>query len=232
MPDAFGGGAWAFAVGYVVVVAVHAFSFARARGFSLRPAHFAERHRLLLIIALGETIIAIGGGASRRLAEWPVVLAVVLAMVLISALWWIFFVGDHHEDGERALAGTTPEARAERARWAYSVAYLVVIAGLVATAAGLHAVVHEPTHRLDLAGSITLAGGVVAFLLGIVLFLRVLRVGSWMEPAVGAAVCSVTVLPGLWVNALVQLAGLAVVLIAVAAIRARTRETPHADLDA
>lgn len=276
VPDAFHEGAWAFAIGYVLVVAVHAFSFAhsslglsisallravavsslvagllvvaaalgdewgwvcwlvgagmivgylvfsRARGFSLRPAHFAERHRLLLIIALGETIIAIGAGASRRLGEWPVVLAVVLAMVLISALWWIFFVGDHHEQGERVLAETDPEARPERARWAYSVAHLVVISGLVFTAAGLHVVVHEPTHHLSLAESATLAGGVVAFLLGVVMFLRVLRVGSWVEPAVAAAVSAVTVLLGLYVGGLAQLGGLALVLIAAAAIRART----------
>src|SRR6478609_8603772 len=63
----------------------------RESGFSLRPAHFAERHRLLLIIALGESVIAVGVGAQGHVTEASSLLAVLLSMLLISLLWWVHF---------------------------------------------------------------------------------------------------------------------------------------------
>ena len=60
------------------------------RGWRFAPAHFAERHGLIILIALGESIIAIGVGAEFQLV--PGVLATAaLGMVVVSALWWLYF---------------------------------------------------------------------------------------------------------------------------------------------
>ncbi len=56
----------------------------------LVPAHFAERHNLVIILALGESIVAIGAGADVDLTA-PVVVAAVFGMGLAAALWWIYF---------------------------------------------------------------------------------------------------------------------------------------------
>src|SRR4051812_18216168 len=57
------------------------------RGFQLRPAHFAERHGLIVIIALGESVVGIGVGAEGRLHEPSVVEAALLALALAAAMW-------------------------------------------------------------------------------------------------------------------------------------------------
>ncbi len=78
-----------------VLVLVSTVAGRRNTTFALRSEHFAERHGLLIIIALGETIIAVGAGAQGQLTHLAVAGCAALAMVFISALWWIYFaVGD------------------------------------------------------------------------------------------------------------------------------------------
>src|SRR5919204_5676453 len=60
------------------------------RGWRIAPEHFAERHGLVILIALGESIVAIGVGAGFELTT-RVVIAATLAIVVVSALWWLYF---------------------------------------------------------------------------------------------------------------------------------------------
>jgi low temperature requirement protein LtrA len=95
---------WALAI----VPLVFAVVVRRERGFAVRPGHFAERHQLIIIIALGETVVAVGAGAQDRLHSFPVVVAVLLSLALLSAVWWLYFGGD---DGRTCPASRRNDRR-------------------------------------------------------------------------------------------------------------------------
>ena len=133
-------------------------------GWSLMPTHFAERHNLVIILALGESIIALGVGTHVDLTT-PVTVAVVLGVALASALWWIYFdvVAIVTEQRlERVPAGIE---RNRLARDCYSYLHLFMVMGIVLAAFGLEHVlehVHEP---LDAEYCFALLGGVAIYLL-------------------------------------------------------------------
>ena len=247
-PQAFGDAAWLFAGAYLLVVLVHAASFARStlgssgeaiRGilpvnlaaalclvaaaaigddhgwigwvaavavlagsvvlrreseFSIRPAHFAERHQLLIIIALGETIVAtgwVGGPADRGVGARSC-----CCHGAVAATW----------RGSEAPARTGPSSRPQALA-------IGMVAGLVLVAAGLHEVVHHPGHHLTARFAVTMAAGVGVYLLGEAMFRHRLGVGPVGLLTITALACLATVPLGTAVSGLAQLAGLAAVLL-------------------
>jgi low temperature requirement protein LtrA len=105
------------------------------RGWRVAPAHFAERHGLIILIALGESIIAIGVGAEFRLGTGVLVTAA-LGMVVVSALWWLYFDVAAIFARRRLMQATGVE-RARLARDAYSYLHLPMVAGIVLIPAAL-----------------------------------------------------------------------------------------------
>ncbi len=119
-----------------------------SEGWTLVPGHFAERHGLFFIIALGESIVAIGVGASHGV-DGGVITAAVLGMGLAAAMWWAYF------DvvalvAERRLAGTPAgKEQNELARDSYSILHFPMVAGVVLIALGMEqtlAHVGDPLH--------------------------------------------------------------------------------------
>jgi low temperature requirement protein LtrA len=140
-----------------------------SEGWHLQPAHFAERHGLIVLIALGESIVALGVGSSVGLGP-GVVSAAVLGVALAAAMWWSYFdVGS--ELAARRLAAAPPgQVQNEMARDGYSFLHYPIVAGVVLTALALeHALAHV-TEPLDDVASVALGGGVALFLLGQVAF--------------------------------------------------------------
>ncbi len=80
--------------------------------FELRVSHFAERHGLLLLVALGESIIAIGAGGTDL--NLLFILAAVLGLLLTAALWWLYFARDDEIARDNMLAGRTRTSFARR----------------------------------------------------------------------------------------------------------------------
>jgi low temperature requirement protein LtrA len=108
-----------------------------ASGWRLNSAaHFAERHGLVVIIALGESIVAIGVGVGHLPISGPTIIASVLGLTLAGCLWWAYF-DVVSLIAERALRRTEGEERARLARDAYSYLHLPMIAGIVLLAVGL-----------------------------------------------------------------------------------------------
>jgi low temperature requirement protein LtrA len=207
-----------------VLVLVLALATRREGGFAIRVDHFAERHQLIIIVALGETVVATGVGARGQLTDARVLVAVLLSLALISALWWVYF----GLDGDRGL--TAIDAAGARgtslAIWGYSVSHLLHIAGLVLVAAALRVVVREPTHPLGLRMAVTMAGGAALFLLGELLFERRLGIGRGLGLAV-SAVCCLALVPIGYGAGVLELAALT----AVVAIFVATRRTaPRLDV--
>src|ERR671919_532513 len=160
--------------------------------FPIRPAHFVERHGLLLIVALGESVVAIGIGISGVSLDAGVFGAAVLGLTLAAALWWTYFVADE-EGAERAIAA----------------------------AAGVERSIGGATDRLDLGSAVFLAVGVAMFLLGDVSFRRVMGIRPVGARALAAVAAAATVALGIAVAGLAQLVGLVVIVVAALAAEAR-----------
>ncbi|MET8312332.1 low temperature requirement protein A [Micromonospora sp. NPDC005173] len=136
--------------------------------------HWAERHRLVMLIALGETIISIG--TSRGLIgdppiTWSVIAGSALSLVVVAVLWWRYFDIAGFA-AEQALEQRPAATRSRLGRDAYSVLHVVMIVGLVLIALGLKRALSsvEPAtaDRWDQLGTFVLYGGVIAYLLGLV----------------------------------------------------------------
>jgi low temperature requirement protein LtrA len=200
-------------VGWAVSLAVIGLEVVQVQGsgFTLRAEHFAERHQLLIIIALGETVVATGAGAQGRLRELAVLLAVLLSLVLLAGLWWVYFGGDDAR-GAQALVAAPPERMTSDAFWAYSMLHFCHIVGLILVAAGLHQVVASPRGHLLVRSSVTLAAGTAVFLLAQAVFRRRLALGSSRSLVLGAVVCVVPALLGPSTDGLVELVVLGLVV--------------------
>jgi low temperature requirement protein LtrA len=138
-------------------------------GWKLAPGHFAERHGLIMIIALGETIVAIGLGATDPGAS-GVIASAVLGTAAACALWWVYFDVLAHVAERRLMAAESGKVRNAMARDAYSYNHLPMVAGIVLVALGLKKTltyVHEPLAAVP---AFALAGGVGLFLAGLAAF--------------------------------------------------------------
>jgi low temperature requirement protein LtrA len=141
------------------------------------PGHFSERHGLIIIVALGESIVAIGVGVAQEPIAWVIIVASVLGLVLASAMWWAYFDVSALL-GEHALASEPVETRARLARNAYSFAHLPLAVGILLVAFGLKEVLlyvsdsshHSLTDPLPSVALAALVGGVTIYLLGHVIF--------------------------------------------------------------
>ena len=141
------------------------------------PGHFSERHGLIVIVALGESIVAIGVGVAKEPITWVIIAASVLGLILSSALWWTYFDVSALL-GEHALATEPIQTRARLARNAYSFGHLPLMIGIVLVALGLKEVLlyvsdrshHTLTEPLSNVALAALVGGAVIYLLGHVVF--------------------------------------------------------------
>jgi low temperature requirement protein LtrA len=114
-----------------------------ASGWRLRSAsHFAERHGLIVIVALGESIVAIGVGVAGLPISWPIVAASVLGLTVAGSVWWAYF-DVVSIVAERVLRRLQGEERARLARDAYSYLHLPMVAGIVLLALGIEQVLEH-----------------------------------------------------------------------------------------
>jgi low temperature requirement protein LtrA len=186
--------------------------FFGARGWQLVPVHFAERHGLIIMIALGESIVAIGASAGGKLTA-EVVTAAVLGVFIAASLWWIYF-DVASIIAARRLASLPPgREQNELARDAYSYLHFPMVAGVVLTAFGLHEALAHLTEPLHLVPACALGGGVALYLLAHVAFKR-RGVGIWSMARLTAALVLLALIP-VWheVVALAALGGVLAVLV-------------------
>ena len=157
----------------------------RLRGLQrVAVAHFAERYSLFIIICLGESIVAIGVGASEEAFDARLVAGVTLGLLITVALWWTYF--------DRFAAVAEARLRTHHdpvlaAADAYSYLHLVLVAGIIVFAVGVKLAVHDVAHELEGPTRLALCGGVALYLLGHVAF-RLRMVGSVGWEKVVAAV--------------------------------------------
>ncbi|MET8160828.1 low temperature requirement protein A [Sphaerisporangium sp. NPDC005289] len=259
IPRAFDGGGWAFALGYLIIVLVHAglylqatASFVRVipfnlaatallfaagladgvlvyllwaaamvllwgspyfigqKGFPLHPAHIVERHGLLVIVALGESVVAIGIGAHGEVSP-ALLAAAALGLALAACLWWSYFGGEDDAAAEHALVQAEPVRRTRLILGAYFYAHIPMLLGIVGVAAGVKNAIGHPLDHLHAGPAIALAAGVTLYLAGDTMYRRVLALPARPLRTVAAAVAPLTIPLGLW-SSIAQLATLVLLL--------------------
>ena len=142
------------------------------QGWRLPSAeHWAERHGLVVILALGESIVAIGVGVAREPIDLQIMLGSAASVVISVLLWWSYFAR-LAAFGEHALSQRDGQARAILGADAYSYAHFVIIAGIIVTALGIEdAMKHvDDTESFGWFGAIALGAGIAMFAAGTVVF--------------------------------------------------------------
>lgn len=157
----------ALAVDYLGILVGH------MRGWRVSPEHFVERHGLVVIIALGESIIAIGVGAAGLPLDAGLIAAALLGIAVAAALWWSYFDWVAIV-AEARLAEAQGAARASLARDLYSYLHLPMVAGIVLFALGLKTTIAHVDDPLPTIPALGLCGGVALYLIAhIALRLRI-----------------------------------------------------------
>jgi low temperature requirement protein LtrA len=192
------------------------------QGWQVAPEHFAERHGLIILIALGESIIAIGLGAGFEL-DTGVLVAAALGIVVVSALWWLYFDVAAIFARRRLIEAKGLELH-RLALHAYSYLHLPMIAGVVLFALGLKTTVDHVGEALDTVPAVGLCGGAALYLLGHIAFLFRTTGRVFRRRTVGAVVLlalapAAVVIPALAALALVS--AVCSVIVAYEAIRYR-----------
>jgi low temperature requirement protein LtrA len=180
-------------------------------GWRLEPHHFAERHGLIVIVALGESIVAIGVGAEAGV-DGGVIVAAILGMAVACGLWWAYF-DVAAMAAARRLAELGPiQERNEMARDAYSYLHLPLVAAVVLVALGMKTTLAHVDEALSWELASALAGGAALFLVGEVVFKwRTIRSLS-VQRIVAGAVLAVGIPFATKVDALVTVGAVAAVL--------------------
>ncbi len=198
---------WLAAVGYDFAVI---YLGARGGGWVVQSAaHFAERHSLVVILALGESVVAIGVGVAHDRLDWSVVAGAVLAILIAVALWWHYF---HRrlEQLEDALSARRGLERTRLATEVFTYLHFPLIAGIILAALGIErAIGRISEHHLGALGGWALSAGIGCALLASTL--AVARTGTFapvqfVGPIVVIASAPVlSLLPPLWALAVVVL---------------------------
>jgi low temperature requirement protein LtrA len=213
---------------YVLWVAAVAIDFGGpfvfgVRGFRVSPGHFAERFGLIVIIALGESIVAVGVGAQGLELDIGMIAAAVIGIMIAAALWWAYF------DvvalvAERRFRESTGHARNLLARDSYSYLHLPMIAGIILLALGIKKTLGAVDEPLKTVPAAALFGGIAVYYLGHI-GVRLRNVGTLNKQRLAAAILCLGLIPvATEVDALVAVtmgAAITCGLIAYEAIRFR-----------
>ncbi len=173
-------------------------------GWRVSPEHFAERHGLIVIIALGESIVAIGIGASGVPLDPEVIAAAALGVGVAAALWWAYFDVVALVAWRKLSEMSGPE-RNKMARDSYSYLHLPMIAGIVLFAVGVKETIAHVDEPLGTIPAVGLFGGVALYSAAHVAF-RWRNRRTYARRRIAAVVAFLALIPvGLAVDSLLSL---------------------------
>jgi low temperature requirement protein LtrA len=184
------------------------------QAWTVHPSHFVERYGLIVIIALGESIVAIGVGLQNAALDAAQLVAAGLGLLLAASLWWAYFdvIAIVAERKLRSLEGIE---QAHLARDSYSYLHLPMIAGIVLLALGVKTSVGHVHSTLDTVPAVALCGGVALYFAAHIAF-RLRNVGGVnRQRAVAVVLCLALIPIALNTDVLVPLAALTAVCVAL-----------------
>jgi|SRR5215211_686370 len=180
--------------------------------FEINPTHFVERHGLVVIVALGESVVAVGIGASAHALTAGLVSIAVLGLGLTACLWWAYFGEGQDERALEAMLAAPNKDRPRLALFGFYHWHLLILLGVIALASALEQAIGHAADPLSFARSLALGGGVALFLLGDSLFRWTLSIGRPGWRLLAAALALATIPLGTEASAVVELGAQFVVL--------------------
>lgn len=159
---------WLWGVAIVLDIAAAMVSVPKTEeGIRIHPDHFAERHGLFVIIALGESLIVAGSGVAGGAWSGPLLTVAVLAVSITCGLWWSYF---HQAKPalDHALAASQKAARGQMARDVFSLIHFPLLLGIIAFAYTIEEVIAHPDEPLTFASRLALGLGLTLFAGGMV----------------------------------------------------------------
>jgi low temperature requirement protein LtrA len=199
-------------------------------GFVVSVSHFVERHGLVVIVALGESIVVIGAGAAGLPLDLGLALVALLALGLSAAMWWAYF-GDE-EAVERAFHATPSARRPQLALSGFGYWHYGILLGIVAVAAGLKKAIGDPYDPLGGWIAVGLAAGAALFIVCDAGFRRTFGIGRNHTRLAAAAAALATIPLGTEVGAAAQVGAIATLVTAALAAEALLSHTPRGSPDA
>jgi low temperature requirement protein LtrA len=195
--------------------------FFGTEGWKLVPGHFAERHGLILLIALGESIVAIGVGAEHAI-DAGVIVAAAIGTAIAAALWWLYFDVVAIVAARRLAGAAVGREQNAMARDSYSYLHLPMVAGIVLVALGLKKTLGHVGDPLKLVPAFALLGGTAIYLLAHVAF-RYRHIRTLNTRRLGCAALLLALIPvAVELPALVTVGILAALLVVLIAVETRS----------
>lgn len=194
------GGLWALAIAFDMI-GPYLFG---SEGWRVSPKHFAERHALIIIIALGESIVAIGAGVSGAV-ESVQVIGIVLGVSLAFALWWMYFDVVEKVASRRLQMATPGKEQNEIARDSFSYLHFPMVVGIVFVALGLKKTLGHVDEPLKIEVATAMFGGMATYLFAHLAFRwrNVHRFSS--QRLIVALLCLAAIVPATEVDSIVAL---------------------------
>ncbi|HYX85932.1 MAG TPA: low temperature requirement protein A [Gaiellales bacterium] len=183
-------------------------------GWRVEPAHFAERHGLVIIIALGESIVSLGVGAAGVQVDPGLVAGALLGIGVAAALWWAYFDVVAMVAGRR-LRAAAPAERVLMARDSYTYLHLPMVAGIILFAVGVKHMLGDVGAHLEPVPAVSLCGGVAMYFLALSTFRR-RNIGGFNRPRLVATAALIGLAPA--AASIPALAALALVAAVCAAL--------------
>jgi low temperature requirement protein LtrA len=180
-------------------------------GLRVVASHFAERHGLLIIVALGESIVAIGAGTGHEKVGLDTTTIALLGLALSACLWWTYFIDEH--EIEHALRTANARERPRIALIVYGYLHFFLLLSIVLVASGVKSAIPRPFEGLPTAFASTLAVGTAMFVAADGVMTRLLGIGRKGRRKATAVVASLATMPvGQAVSAAAQIATLCAIL--------------------
>jgi low temperature requirement protein LtrA len=203
--------------GALLVDWVGVYLTARQGSWRLRSAgYWTERHGLFIILALGESVVAIGAGAAQKPISAPLLLAAVLGVATAVGLWWLYF-DVASLAAEHRLLEADGQSRARLALEAYTYGHFPIVAGIVLTALGVEGVLAHAEETKPLGGfyAAALFGGAALYLAGYLVFKQRMHGALGLPRLVTVGVLLAALPAAIVLPPLVGLAGLVLILTAL-----------------
>jgi low temperature requirement protein LtrA len=181
---------WAAAAVVELAAPLHGFSLpgigsTPIEAWQLTGTHLAERYQLVLMIALGESVLRVGlTWSMTKHGAVAVDAAFVLGFLTSVSLWACYFTGL----GDRGAARIAGDGGARTGRSAYAYAHAVMVAGVIVVAVAIHLAIHRPHASSDPFSTVVLLGGPVLYLAGLAMFKRSARLANIWPLLAGIAV--------------------------------------------
>lgn len=221
-------GFWITAIAIVVAGTIRAGS----SEWLVRPGHFAERHGLIVIIAFGEVVVALGVPVAANLDDGgnlsaPTLAALVAAGTFAGLLWWGYFDRPSPAIEHRHTEHHDPIDAGRFARDVYTYIHTPIVAGVLVSAAALEQITQHPTEPLPSAFRWMLFSGLALYLLGVSLAVaRAFRVVA-VERTVATVVMGIAIASANDVDALVLIVIVDAILFAMLAIEHQRVEVKY-----